>query len=292
MKFDVVIMNPPYQAPKAKEQEGRGKCGKSLWEEFVKKSFEVCKENGFVCAIHPSRWRKPNSKIGELIRSNQLHYIEMHDLKDGKATFGCQTDYDWYVATNAKCSKKTVVVDQNKEIVEIDLRESPFIPNSKFLKVMDLVAKDGEEKVDLLYNCAYHTQSREKDGTMSATQTDICKYPCVYYINSKSIPILKYSSVNNRGNFGIPKVIFASGVFQSVGVIVDKNGEFGLTQFAKGIVDSKHNLPLIAKALMSVKFKTLVKSFTMSTTELDKDIVATFRKDFWKEFVDENGKEI
>ena len=64
MKFDVLVMNPPYQAPCDKEvfeektQKQQKGSRASLWDKFVKLSFDIVKDNGFVCAVHPSLWRR------------------------------------------------------------------------------------------------------------------------------------------------------------------------------------------------------------------------------------------
>jgi hypothetical protein len=118
---------------------------------------------------------------------------------------------------------------------------------------------------------------------MQREKTDKFCYPCVYSINSTGKVTFWYSSQKEISHY-VPKVIFPGGAFQSVNVVVDMNGEYGLTQFAKGIVDLPQNLEAIAKALRSKKFINLYPSFSSGTTELDKDIIATFRSDFWREF--------
>ena len=278
-KCDVVIGNPPYQAPN--EHTGRGKCGISLWENFVKLSIDIIKDKGYVCLIHPSRWRKPKNKIGEFIKSKQILHLEIHGLNDGMNMFGVQSRYDWYVLKNIDAYEKTVIVDQEGNKVNWFLGKISFIPNSRINKIMSLVAKNDEEKCEVIYSSsAYETRKK----WMHKTKTKKFKYPCVYSINSKGKVTFWYSSKREQF-FDIPKVIFPSGAYQSVGILVDNSGEYGLTQFARGIVDTKSNLSKIAKALRSEEFVKLYPSFSMSSTELDKDIISLFRKDFWKEFV-------
>jgi hypothetical protein len=288
-KFDVICMNPPYQAPKEKEHEGRGKCGKSLWEDFVKKSLKLVKENGYVCNIHPPRWRKPDSKIGEEIKQLQLLYVKMYGLEAGKETFKCQTDFDWYILQNKKCTEETEIVDQNHETINCQTSNLPFIPDTKIKDVMSLVAKNGEEKVNLLYNCSYHHQTRTKDGTMSRIKDDKFKYPVIYSIKRNDEIVLFYSSVNDRGHFGIPKVIWGQG---HSGIFIDYNGQYALTEFTSAIVDSPDNLLNIANALKSEKFvKDIMGYKSQGGNAYEKKIISLLRKDFWKEFVDENGNE-
>lgn len=294
MKFDVVIMNPPYQ-----ELKKGNKKSKAIWHGFVEKSLDILKNNGHLCAIHPSRWRKPKSKIGETIRKKQIHYLEMHGFKDGKNTFGCYTDYDWYILQNTTINSITKICDCNRVLCELNLSSIPFLPNSNIKEVLSLVAKNREEKVNILWNCTYHTQLRNKrveesveflhsysayetrKPHVSKEQTDEFKYPCVYTVCRKKIG-LWYS--NKKGQFfGVPKVIWGNGKSK---VIIDKEGKYGLTQFAYGITDKVEFLPLIQKALLSERFIKDIMGYTTGGGHIyDKNIISLFRKDFWKEFI-------
>lgn len=282
--FDITVGNPPYQAQKDKEHEGRGKCGTSLWDKFVKKSLDFTKDNGYICLVHPSRWRTPKNKLGIEMRTKQIKYLEIHGVEDGLKTFGCQSRYDWYVMQNCCVAAPTTIVDQEGTTINLNLSVVPFIPNAQIEKVMGLVAKDGEKAVDLLWDCQYHTQTMSKKGTMQKEQNHKFQHICVYSIDRNGNPTFWHSSVKHKEHF-VPKVIFPGGAFQSVGCLIDAKGEFGLTQFAKGIVDTVDNLPFIYKALMSKEFKKFYRCFAMATTELDKDVISLFRKDFWKEFI-------
>ena len=65
-----------------------------------------------------------------------------------------------------------------------------------------------------------------------------------------------------------------------------------MTPFCKGIVDSFKNLKFIYKAMKTKKFIDVMNSSSMSFKEIDIKVIKTFKKDFWKYFVDENGNEI
>ena len=81
-----------------------------------------------------------------------------------------------------------------------------------------------------------------------------------------------------------PKVIFANG---ASGVVIDYNGDLGLTEFAYAIIDEVENLENIKNALLSEKFIKKVMNFKNSLGDkYNRKIIATFRKDFWKEFID------
>ena len=90
---------------------------------------------------------------------------------------------------------------------------------------------------------------------------------------------------NDKGHFGVPKVVFSTGRPISVGIFFDAKGEYGLTQFATGIVDDLKILPNIQKALDSQKFRDFCSSISVGKLEINAHVLRLFRKDFWKEFL-------
>ena len=286
-KFDVIVGNPPYQAPQeVKNEKGITGGGDTLWDKFIVQSTKLLKPGGHLCYVHPAGWRglgKNANGAREALRQGQMHYLEVHNADDGMKTFGATTRYDWYVWQKISPCKPTVVKGEDGIQYEVNLANMPFIPNGMYDEIQSLIAKDGEERVEVLYDRTAYGSDKKN---MSKEQAGEFKYPCVYYVNKKGEPTLWYSSINTNGHFGVPKVIFASGVIKSVGYMVDAKGEYGLTQFAKGIVDTPENLSSIAKALDSQRFRTLMEMCVVAQTELNKDILATFRKYFWKQFID------
>lgn len=150
-----------------------------------------------------------------------------------------------------------------------------------FDEVDKLIAKDGEEKIKVLY-------SRSMYGTdkkwMSKEQVGDFQYPCVYYIPLDKDPSLFYCN-EKKDWFGVPKAIFCSGVYKSVDIVADVEGKYGMTQFCFGVVDTPENVVKIKEACRTPKFINLVNAFCISKTEINKNILRLFRKDFWKDFV-------
>ena len=143
----------------------------------------------------------------------------------------------------------------------------------------------GDERVEILHSeSAYEARKPH----MSKEQTDEFIHPCVYLTYKDGSIKFMYSNTNERGHFGVPKVIWSNGGASKP--IVDVNGEYGLTQFAHAIVDEPQNLPLIQKAMLSDKFLTLM-SFSDGVTGVghryNRKAISTFRKDFWKEFLND-----
>lgn len=279
-KFDVVIGNPPYQAP---TKGGNGQ--RDLWPKFVEKSFDIIKEDGYVCLIHPSKWRRTEEELWNKLSKKQIKYLEIHDKQDGNKVFGAITRYDWYVIQNSKYTEKTIVVDENGITHNINLSELPCLPNYNFEEFWNITAKDNEETLEIIYSRSLHGNDKPN---MSKEKSDKFTYPCVYGMYQDGT-ISKFYSSNKSDHF-TSKVIL--GIGRHLYPLIDMNGEYGMTQNAFGIkVNSIEEAELIKKAINSDKFKEIVKATKWGNFQTDWRMFKYFRKDFWKEFVDENGNE-
>jgi hypothetical protein len=277
MKFDVIAGNPPYQAP----TDNKG-AGHALWNRFVEKSFTLLKENGFLCYVHPAGWRRPTGtykELGKSMRGKQIEYLEIHGIQDGQKTFGVCTRYDWYVLKNTKNLRKTTIKGEDGKISKSDLSDVSCVPNGMFEEIGDLLAKDGEEKINILRSESAYEGRKE---WMSKERKGAFQYPCIYSLPQKGMQ-LSWSSTNQNGHFGIPKVIFSYGAAPQI--LIDDTGKYGLTQWAFGIVDDVSNLPKIKAAMENPKFIELCKYMRFTLDRYDINFISCFRKDFWKAFV-------
>ncbi len=272
-KFDIIIGNPPYQ-----EQVGPKKT-KSIWNLFVKKSISLLNNDGFMTMVHPSGWRSLDGdfKDVQILIKNNLLYLEMHDDKDGHEMFGATTSYDWYCYSKKEVVKETSIKDQNGEIFNINLHNWNFIPAGGFDIFSNLIANDGEEKINILHSYSSY-ETRKK--WMSKNKIDDFIYPCIYTIVKDGSINLYWSSKIN-GHFNIPKVIWSNGMASTP--TIDETGKYGLTQFAYAIIDIVDNLKHIKKCMDSEKFTNLMKLCYMSSgNRFDRKVLSTFKKDFWK----------
>jgi len=278
-KFDIIVMNPPYQELK----EGFKKS-QALWDKFVIKTVSDLIEGGYLVAVHPDGWRSPKGvfkTVQNLLTSKQLLYLEMHNVKDGVKTFGATTTYDFYCLHNVPCAFNTKIKCQDGVIEIVNLAKMEFIPNAMFKEFEKLITNDPDEKVIVQYDrTAYETRKEY----ISREQTEEFKYPCVYLTYKDGSIKLMYSSTNQNGHFGIPKVIFSNGGASKP--VIDINGEYGLTQFAYGIEDNVDNLHYIQKAMLTPEFIKLMYYACGNTgNRYHYKVIALFRKDFWKDFI-------
>jgi hypothetical protein len=277
MKFDVIIGNPPYQ-----ETLG-GMRGKSIWDRFVIYSFTLLKDQGYLSLIHPTGWRSPRGKfknIQSLYQSKNMIYLNLGDTQKGIKTFGVGTSYDYFVLQNSPNQGKTHLIDTTGEDSIIDISQFSFIPGNNHKEFQKLVAKNEDEKINFIFDSSYHTQQPH----ISKTRTPTHIYPIVCDVTQKGGAKIFYSNINTKGHFGLPKVYFSNGGGSYA--LIDIEGKYGLSQFSYGIVDDVENLENIKNAINSKKFVSLMKNAGFTTWKYDAKVIETFRKDFWKEFIE------
>ena len=176
--------------------------------------------------------------------------------------------------------KNTIIVDEDGKQNEINLSELSWLPNSNILEINKILAKNDCERCPIIQSMSAY-EPRKK--WMSSKETPEFKYPCVHSTPKSGIRYM-YSSVNDRGHFGISKVIFGeSGIYKPV---IDMEGKYGMTHGAMAIkVDNLEEANIISKVIESDKFDKIIQSCIFSSFRIDWNIFKEFKKDFWKEFI-------
>lgn len=281
--FDMICGNPPYNS------SGDTATGNTIWQNFTKKSInEWLMPNGYLLFVHPPGWRKPNTKRGKftkmfdlMTKQNQMLYLEIHGIKDGQKVFNCGTRYDWYLIEKTNQYKNTIIVDEDGKQNEINLSELSWLPNSNILEINKILAKNDDERCPIMYDRTAY--GADKKNRVSSKETPEFKYPCVHSTPKAGIRYM-YSKVNDRGHFGVSKVIFGeSGIYKPV---IDMEGKYGMTHGAMAIqVDNLEEATFISKVIESDKFDKVIQSCIFSSFRIDWNIFKEFKKDFWKEFI-------
>ena len=282
-KFDVIVMNPPYNSASS---TGRGGIGHTLWDKFVVKTISQLIDGGYLVAVHPDGWRtigKGYEEAKKLLREKQLTYLEVHNITDGVKTFGVQTSYDFYCLHNVPSTMFTKIKCLDGTIERADISKMNFIPNGMYKTYENLIAKNDEETVNVLYSRSDYGHDKPH---INNEKTDIFKYPCIHLTYKDGSIRFSYSSTKENGHFGIPKVIWSNGGASMP--IIDENGDYGVIDFSYAIIDEPKNLPFIQKALAHpdfIKLMSFADGKTGCRQRYNYKVIALFRKDFWKEFL-------
>jgi hypothetical protein len=276
-EFDVVLGNWPY------EKKVGPKKTQAIWDKFTELFLTKVKTK-YLMPIHPDGWRSVKGDfkyVQRMLLDRKLVYLETHNESDGLKTFGKSTTYDWFIVENIFDNTNiTTIKDSDGNIHKIDLNNVEFIPNGLFEKFTDLFT-DGE-RVNVLYDrSSYGTDKKN----MNQEKTDTHIYPCVYTTTKDGTINLWYSSTNQKGHFGVPKVIWSNGAASTP--ILDLEGKYGLTQFSYGIIDTPKNLEKIFEAIQTNEFIELMKYSDGKIHKYNYKVIAEFKKDFWKEFIND-----
>jgi hypothetical protein len=276
-EFDVVLGNWPY------EKKVGPKKTQAIWDKFTELFLTKVKTK-YLMPIHPDGWRSVKGDfkyVQRMLLDRKLIYLETHDESDGLKTFGKSTTYDWFIVENVFDNTNiTTIKDSDGNIHKIDLNNVEFIPNGLFEKFTDLFT-DGE-RVNVLYDrSSYGTDKKN----MNQEKTDTHIYPCVYTTTKDGTINLWYSCTNQKGHFGVPKVIWSNGAASTP--ILDLEGKYGLTQFSYGIIDTTENLEKIFEAIQTDEFIELMKYSDGKIHKYNYKVIAEFKKDFWKEFIND-----
>lgn len=276
--FDIVIGNPPYNKSKDGTLKG-GYGGRSLWDLFVVKSLnEWTVENGYLVFIHPPSWRKPEHYLWNTLGKKQMLYLKTYSKKEGNKIFGCSTLVDYYVLENRDIYRETVIDGQDGKTHSINLKDWNFLPSGEFYNIQEIL---GENEV-LYSSSIYDTRRPYVNNTK--VQTEINSLPVVHNMTKKDGLGFVYSS-ENRGHFGVSKVILSFGEFQYP--YNDWKGEYGMSQICYGLkISSKEEGDKIVEAINSSKFKEILKYTKWSTFQTDWRMFKAFKPDFWKSFID------
>jgi hypothetical protein len=207
-------------------------------------------------------------------------YLEIHGIKDGQKTFKCGTRYDFYVIQKTALFKDTMVIDENGTQLELNMREWKWLPNSNITQIKRILAGDGDEKCPIIQSMSAY-EPRKK--WMSSTQSNEFKYLCVHSTPKNGTRFM-YSNVNDRGHFGVSKVIFGdSGIYNP---IIDVDGTYGMTHHAMAIqVDNIEEATNIRNCIITKEFDKLIQSCLYSSYAIDWNLFKEFKKDFWREFI-------
>ena len=280
--FDVIMGNPPYQ-----KKVGDRKT-QPLWQLFVSYALQLCNKNGYVLLVHPSGWRSPEGvfkPILNLIMSKNLKYLSMNDFKKGQEVFHVGTNFDYYVIENNLTPNNiTTITDINGNTYEKNITGWKFIPSGGFDLYDKILAKDGEEMVNILYNSSLY---ETRQPYMSINRSTEYQYPCVYTITQKDGVKCYYSSKKHpeteKKNMFVPKVIWSNGL--GTYPIIDSEGDYGLTQFSYAIIDDVSNLKNIETALKNPKFIELMEYVKFQNNKYNYKVISLLKKDFWKTFI-------
>lgn len=269
--FDIVIGNPPFQKENKKNNLARGGTNNNLYVNFIKKSIEVLKPNGYLVYIHPQNWRKINSDIFDIFIDNNLLHISLN--YGGKLFKNVSVKTDYYILKKindkAKPKIKTYIKCYNGKNNLIDecemiIQSIDFIPNvfnQEIKNIFEKINKYGEKR-ECIINSDCHkirehvlsdTHKNFTENFIRGPKSEINKYPL---FNTSGNPFEYYSSRPHKDQFKKKVIMSSSG---KLAPFYD-DGKYGTTQDSMYFfVLDKDSGEKLVKILNSSLYKFLIK---------------------------------
>ena len=287
--FDAVIGNPPYNIPKDDTLKG-GYGGRSLWDKFVDASIDNwLNQNGYLLYVHPPSWRKPEHRLwNKMTKDNKIIYLKCYSKKEGNQIFKCSTLFDYYLLQITKDNIISEIYGQDKKTYNINLEKWEFLPSGCIDVISQILGNN-----EVIYSSSIYDTRRKwilpikikesKEEYYKRCNNESYTYPIIHNMTKEYGNGYVYSN-ENKGHFGIKKVVLSFGEFQYP--YNDYDGKYGMSQICYGLeIKSKEEGNNICKAINSDSFKDILKYTKWSTFQTDWRMFKYFKKDFWKEFI-------
>jgi len=273
--FDVVLGNPPFQTPKKATYDG-GLGRRALWESFVKSGLEIVRPGGYLAFLTPASWRRPESKLWDLMtRSNNLVFLKIHSKDDGRKWFDVKSRFDNYIIRKAGVSGNPTIIDEKSVIHNnFDIQSWNFLPNYAFSTIKTLLVKDSKDGIPIIFDYAKYEARR-----ISKAQSAKNKYPIVHTIGEKGLGIL-YASDRDPSQF-VPKVILNANERQYP--YNDHLGKYGMSQLSFGIpIKSKAEGEKWIRFINSPTFQDILWATKWGAFQTDHRMFKYFRRDLFR----------
>ena len=229
--FDIIVGNPPFQTNKTEEYKG-SVGNRTLWNRFIETILTqpLLRPNGYLGFITPAGWRRPEHPLYDLMtKQNRLLYLHIYNKLRGIELLNAQTRFDLYIIQHGiglEKGEKTKIIDEKGEVMEINVRKYPFLPNFAY-KTFRKWMTSKEKGIPILFDSSEYDARK-----LSKRKTQKYKYPVVHGITQKGLQI-RYAKNKTQKQFGVPKVLLNFNEKQYP--YNDHRGEYGMSQLTFAI---------------------------------------------------------
>lgn len=286
--FDVVMGNPPFQAPVV----GKHFAGKipQIWDKFVQLSLTILQSNGLLAFITPPQWRSPESNVWKsMTTDSQLVFLHILGEKDSSMLFKVGSRIDMYILQKTQDIGNSLIIDELNNPNVLSTKNWPFLPNYAFDEISKILTPK-DVGIKILYSTAYHSAPSGKSAVDKPrlVADDMYKYPVIHNLTSTGVGI-RYVRDNTKGHFGVPKVILNKNRNQYP--INDFEGKYGMTEMSFAIpISSKKEGDAIVSAINTPAFKEIIKATKWGSFYTNYHMFEYFRPDFYKDFLKKKSK--
>ena len=130
--FDIIMGNPPYNqggiSSKKKNIELE-QDKKTIWTDFIEKSFTILKTSGYLLFVNPLSWVKNTHKLHKVMFEKYIIYLELWDVNNGKKLINGELPISIFLLQNIK--------NTNKNKTTIKVKNDRYNYNDDFKEYLD-----------------------------------------------------------------------------------------------------------------------------------------------------------
>ena len=285
-QFDIIVGNPPYNSRGLKKVPTRvglkRNDGETVWTQFVRKSLDMLRDDGYLCMIIPSIWMKPDKAgIYELLTQYKMRIKCMTNtetmrvfhnqaqtptsvvcLQKTKGNIELWDEGRWITYSNEWITNKQAIPTRYAGIAQWSrCLQTAFSRNSI---ARDIIAKSEGRKgiprhgsLGSLEHRIIKTGMPSKFVDISKTKDEIHIYPNIQSCIVKERPIwtIEYSDKPCKWR-GIRKIVLAHKMYGYAQI--DASGEYGISRRDNYVMLFDKNTPQIElerwKALFNTRY--------------------------------------
>lgn len=278
IKFDYIVGNPPYNIDggiktPTNTKQNKQEDGKTIYVDFINKSLELLRENGFLNLIIPSLWLKPdkaglyktltNLKIHKLVNLSTSETFKLFNYK-------AQIPTSYFLIENNKTKNDKIenkiipIYDKfTNDFVEYKLEKNYPIPIHSITIINKLLKYINDPQIQSLKY--YKTNTPSKNSKLSDISNINYTHKNIKTCTLNNLTpnlIANYSNISGHYN-NIPKLILANKMYGFP--YLDISGEYGIsTRDNYVILDEDYSINKLREIeyFLSTKFAIYIFSIT------------------------------
>lgn len=181
--YDLIVANPPYA--KLLENGKRSSKNHNLIKDFIEKSLELIKPEGYLLFITPDNWMSYSDKNTLIMKLTELQIIHL-DIHSAKKYFKkIGSSFTWYIIQNKSFYKDISISGmwKNKKyessVRSMVRRYIPLYYNNEILNIL-LKTVDNNELKKFKIETSSDLHRYTKQHEISNTKCDIYKYKLIH----------------------------------------------------------------------------------------------------------------
>jgi predicted RNA methylase len=180
-KYDLIIANPPYAL--IMDNGKRAAKNHNLSRDFILKSLEYLKEDGYLVYIIPDNWMSLSDRNDTVEILSQYHFVKL-DIHGAKRHFkGVGSSFTWFVLKKTTTKGETIIANnyrlkQQDNVLLESMEHIPLFYNEQVKSIINKTLNSTKQKFEVLTTSYLHKYT--KKHFLSSSRDSIFRYELIH----------------------------------------------------------------------------------------------------------------